>query len=367
MSSDRSEPAGFVLPVVLFCLLVMTALAHGTYLLARHQAAASDAAGLTIRARLAAESGVRMAASVLARDSARLRWPAVGDSLEVAPVPAGPGATTRGLVVRLGPEWIWVEGRGAAGGAGRRARRRVVRLYWTLDPTTRVVRTAAVVEHGGALEVDGAGSLTRSGRIDPPSDWPEEHCDGLREELDRRSDFIGWAARASLVEPVGGGSRLPFLGLADGAALHRAADLRVLSESVTPGPPSDPTLCDGADPPGWGAPSDPSGPCGDHRPLVVREGALALEGGEGQGILAVAGDLELREGARFTGVVLVGGSLRVGAGALLEGAVRVRESVSVEAGGRIVGSPCAVHRALERRPRWRGPVLPPAAPWMPLE
>jgi hypothetical protein len=133
---------------------------------------------------------------------------------------------------------------------------------------------------------------------------------------------------------------------------------------VSPAPAADGGFCDTGAVLNWGSPSDSLGPCGGYRPRVASEGSLTLEGGEGQGVLVVDGDLRLRSGARYAGVVLVSGDLTLDGGALLQGLARVRGSVRVVAGSRLAGAFCPALLALEAGERLRRPLQIPGGGWI---
>jgi hypothetical protein len=110
----------------------------------------------------------------------------------------------------------------------------------------------------------------------------------------------------------------------------------------------------------WGA-LEPGDPCRGRRVALVRSGDLRLEGGEGQGVLAVAGSLEL-VGTRFRGLLLVEGDVRLDGGAEVEGVARVGGSLLI-ASGRWTSGPCAAYRALAAASPLRRPLLLPGAGW----
>ena len=80
----------------------------------------------------------------------------------------------------------------------------------------------------------------------------------------------------------------------------------------------------------WGEPWYPAVPatasvCQNWFPIIYRPGNLKLQGGRGQGILLVDGDLELAGGVEFFGIVLVKGRLNTtGNGNKINGAVMAR-------------------------------------------
>lgn len=138
--------------------------------------------------------------------------------------------------------------------------------------------------------------------------------------------------------PIGSGgwSAGPF---ALGPLTHMqiAERLTVLAPApVTPGPEVVGGRCIVSAPLNWGDPSDPTGPCGDHRVALRVEGDLGLSGGTGQGVLFVDGDVDA-VGVDFRGVVAATGVVVVREGARLSGwvhgdrGVTTRDSAAVSA------------------------------------
>ena len=92
---------------------------------------------------------------------------------------------------------------------------------------------------------------------------------------------------------------------------------------------------------------DPSHPCVAYRPLVRSQGSLIVNGGQGQGVLLIAGDAIFRSAARYYGLVVVAGDLEITEESEIYGLVRVRGVVSLRGRSRVVGSACAVLSALD--------------------
>jgi hypothetical protein len=117
-----------------------------------------------------------------------------------------------------------------------------------------------------------------------------------------------------------------------------------------------PPRCDTKVETNWGEPLLPTDPCFDYFPIIYRYGNLKLQGGRGQGILLVEGDLEATGGMVFYGPVMVTGTLLTsgnsGQGAKFFGGVIAGnvalDDLSKLAGGALVSySSCAIHRALQ--------------------
>jgi len=105
----------------------------------------------------------------------------------------------------------------------------------------------------------------------------------------------------------------------------------------------------------WGEPAVKTDPCFNYFPIIYHNGDLKLQGGRGQGILLVEGDLTATGGMVFYGPVFVTGTLSTsgnsGQGAKFFGGV-IAGNVALDdltklAGGALVNfSSCALKRAL---------------------
>jgi len=116
-----------------------------------------------------------------------------------------------------------------------------------------------------------------------------------------------------------------------------------------------PARCNAAVETNWGEPTVATDPCFNYFPIIYHYGNLKLQGGLGQGILLVEGDLTASGGMVFYGPVFVTGTLSTtgnsGQGAKFFGGV-IAGNVALDdltklAGGALVSySSCAVKRAL---------------------
>ncbi len=116
-----------------------------------------------------------------------------------------------------------------------------------------------------------------------------------------------------------------------------------------------PQKCNAAVETNWGEPTVRNDVCFDYFPIIYRNGDLKLQGGRGQGILLVEGDLTTTGGVIFYGPVFVTGTLSTsgnsGQGAKFFGGVIAGnvalDDVTKLAGGALVNySSCAIKRAL---------------------
>jgi hypothetical protein len=330
---DGDVGAAFVFAVLL--MLALLVLAHGALVSSLSELATSRAAVRDLEARAAAEAAVRGALSFSPG-----RWM---DS--VATWEAGPTVSRRlgraesvGALTRLAPETWLVEGTGVVGeGAGVRT----ARMVWSLDPLERIAALASAVSIGVAegATLEGVVDASAPTAVQPPLE--EGDCDVWLPALDARylrSPLTSVTLRPDTLAAPG-------LGLLDFAALLEATEISIGGVG-TPAPVESFGACVLDEPWGWGDPDRRWRPCGAHLPLRGASTDLRVEGGVGQGILVVDGDLTLTEGVRYFGLLVVSGELRIQDGARFEGMALVR-SVRVGTGAMVTASACWAVRALD--------------------
>jgi hypothetical protein len=125
--------------------------------------------------------------------------------------------------------------------------------------------------------------------------------------------------------------------------------------AMAPAYTGNPQRCNSAVETNWGEPTVKTDVCFSYFPIIYRNGDLKLQGGRGQGILLVEGDLTTTGGVIFYGPVFVTGTLSTsgnsGQGAKFYGGVIAGnvalDDVTKLAGGALVNySSCAIKRAL---------------------
>lgn len=352
---------GAALPVALLLLLALTLLANGLLVLARGEAATSRASAEHLQAEVAALAAAR-----------QVEWPdlpsRVGEpgAEPVELVSGREGAVSwTATAARTGRELILVQGHGGVERPdGRGPRASVASVLWALDPLGRVEATGATVEASGI-------SVSVGGRVEGAAAAREgaAACPDLLAALDSVVPAAGWEGwRTGVPDPTE--TELPRLGALGGdsvlARLEAESRTRVLGTPgtevfVTPHPDVEGDRCLTGTVTNWGDPLDPGAPCGDHRPVMLHRGDLAVEGGRGQGLLAVTGDVTLGGGFTFHGLLLAGGDVEVEEGATFLGPLRSSGIVRVGSTGRVVGAACPLVGALEAAPALGRPVVVPGA------
>jgi hypothetical protein len=123
---------------------------------------------------------------------------------------------------------------------------------------------------------------------------------------------------------------------------------------MTPTVTGSPSRCDGANTLNWGEPfAAPAAgvvsQCQGYFPIIYSPGSMVVNTGRGQGILLVAGDLDVQGQFIFDGIVIVLGSLKTaGTGNKVTGAVLTSgTSTSIVGNPDILYSSCAIARALQ--------------------
>jgi hypothetical protein len=318
----NAEPRdGMVLPLALVAIVILgVAVASGSFL-ERADAGAARRAYLHASATGASEAGALAALAELR--SAPPYDLAIGASRSRSYRDAHPLLRTTVSVTRLG-ETVFalrgvVEAAESPASAGDETRL-LVRLDPLDPPATAAITTRRPPQLGAAV-VDGRDA-PGSGDC-PPAASDDVPTAPVADSSTVDSIHAMLRARA--------GKRYP--------AASVAIDLR---PAVTDG------RCDPARQDNWGDPSA-TGPCASYRPVIHAEGDLTVDGGTGQGILLVDGDLQLGGGFKFDGLIIVHGELAiVGTGATLTGGVVAGDAdlSPAEFPATIRRSSCTVRRAL---------------------
>ncbi len=120
-------------------------------------------------------------------------------------------------------------------------------------------------------------------------------------------------------------------------------DLATIGPSVTGGPPPQ---CDTSDPWNWGAPKLPGHPCHDYFPIIHATNIEIENGGSGQGILIVDGELEI-EGLPFEwyGIIINQDEIEIEDNITVYGAILMNGQIEIEDNPVIQYSQCAIDRA----------------------
>jgi hypothetical protein len=117
-----------------------------------------------------------------------------------------------------------------------------------------------------------------------------------------------------------------------------------------------PPRCDKSVESNWGEPAIQTDPCSNYFPIIYHNGNLSLQGGRGQGILLVEGDLTATGGMVFYGPVFVSGTFSTAGnknqgakfyGGVIAGNVLLDDTNKLSGQALVSYSSCAVRRALQ--------------------
>ncbi len=327
------------LVLALILLLALTALAHGTLLLAVRERRASATFLHALKARQAAEAAFRLG---IREDDLFLGEHSRWQSRLTVSGETDDGAGYRGFLRWLGPEFFLLEGEGTS--RGWPGKQRKVWIGWSLSPVARVGAFQAAAEIGGMLIRGQEAEVGTLGSAPDPEGWTASACSGYRTTIDSlllETRMSAWGPLPEGAAPGGDATTLPPLGLLDEAkllALAGAAESGALS--------SVPPLDSAPGCPGGGAPV-----------FLGTEGELVLEGGRTCGLLLAGGDLRIRGETAFQGLALVGGDVVLDGGATFEGMMRVGGDLLLPNGARFLPSLCPALRALDGIGALRDPLI----------
>lgn len=352
---------GFALVIVLLTLITLGLLVSGLLYISTEEVWITRGTEELLRTRLAAESAVR---SELARwKTADYRELPVGTRRGVATVEEGVRATgmTTSTIERLdGPLFLLLALSTAPSGT-RASAAAVVR---TIDPLELWRELSATLSTTGQIDTRNDEALAGfTPEPDPTGDEPACHATALPTLI----DAFGTAERpSSFILPPERAETLRF-GPLDAGTLRLAAD-RVESGTITPRPITGEDGCTRTAHANWGAPRQTGSPCIDFVPLIFAPNGLRLEGGQGQGILVVTGELILSGDAEFHGVVLVQGHLRLTDQARIHGAAIITgpaASTIITGDARMIYDPCAIDLAIKGAQVANRPYHPGDRGWIP--
>ena len=295
MTRAQARP-GFAVATAMFALVVVGALAIGTLLAATTELRAGSGAIHQARAIMAAELGLEQAIAQWSRGWNGAFARGYGRHWTFS---TPEGADVTGSLTRLADDLYLITSEARAGPA-RRQVARVVRLD-AEDPSLHAaLGTTHPVDVSASAGIDGADHA--------PMHW----------------DCPAPGAPAPAVAVLDS-TTLSHFGHFDWAALSAVANSRVNLRVTGAAPRFTDEECDTDHPLNWGEPHKwNGGACTSYYPVIYAPSDLVVDGGRGEGVLVVDGDLTLQAGFEFFGAVLVRGALYAGAGgARITGAVVV--------------------------------------------
>jgi hypothetical protein len=361
-ASRLSDERGIALAVAVFALVVIGALVAGTFFAGRLEQQAGSNTFYAAQAAEAAEAGLnhavatQTAAAMLALDA--------NEEADLGSINVGGHATASRTIRRLADNVFLVRSIGtrtdAAGGqlAGRTLGQLIRLVQIDIEVSAGLTALGDVKITGGAevTGLDGVPPLWAGQGVECP---PLENVTGVR--------YNNGTLSTSGNGTYDGEPKAEVDATLNPSDMKKAFDqLKVLATLtvMSDNPPATgpaytagvPPRCDADVESNWGEPTLNTDPCFDYFPIIYHNGNLKLQGGRGQGILLVEGDLDASGGMVFYGPVFVTGTLSTtgnsGQGAKFFGGV-IAGNVSLDdltklAGGALVSySSCAIQRALQ--------------------
>ena len=357
-----SDERGIALAVAIFALVIIGALVGGTFFAGRLEQRGGLNSAFAAEAFEAAEAGVQT--TIVNWDASAEGAGAVGVDVSLGTTALGGTVSYTRTVTKLNDAVYLVRSEGQRTGPGGVLARRLVGTLVRTHATDIDIQAAVTgrgqIDVGGNATVDGNDNVPGA-----PANWgavcpaPEDAVAGIRTDADVNyngtPDVFGDPPTrendATVTDSI---FATPF------DALVPMRDVVITTGNpLATGPATTgvPLRCNRANSLNWGEPWYPANPasasvCQNWFPIIYRPGNLTLQGGRGQGILLVDGDLTLAGGVEFFGIVLVKGRLRTqGNGNKINGAVMAR---NVDLDDNFIGgtptvnySTCAISRALQ--------------------
>ena len=363
MTSQREQ--GFALAGAVFALVVIAVLVTGAFFVARQESSIGKNSATYERAFQAAEAGLGSAVEAWQDNITTYNNLPIGDSTSVSGTLASPGGSYAGYIRRLSEQLflVRVTGTDPTGSSSR-----------TLATVTRLQQVAITFRAGlttrGSLKIGGTSFI--DGRDDPVDGWscPSSGLDTLAGVLSRDTTQIQFSGCGGY-SCIAGDPKIQQDATISDSTFFKFGDVEwnELVAMATKeyfgdwgplnnvGPIGTSTTCTTSQTSSnnnWGEPDRPAAVAGcvNYFPIIYVSGNLTINGGRGQGILLVGGDLAVQGGFEFFGPVIVRGSLKTsGTGGHFNGGVMAAnvdlELSSVLGDALITYSSCAVEMALQ--------------------
>ena len=322
MSRMSSRRGGFALPVAVFAIVIIGALVAGAFFASTQEFRIGTNTIQQTRALGAAEFGLNQTQATwnnkwnttMQRGQVQTLTPATAD---------GALATVR--VTRLNDQAFLIASEGSSG----QARRRTAKLLVLNIPQLNML---AALTARGATKIGGSSFIDGNDHTYPGWDCPATGpalagiaaSDTSQITTAGCNNYRCVAGSPKVVQtPAAADTSTYFnFGSLDWNQL-RAMASKYASGGKTALPSVVNGVCDENHPDNWGEPYKANGgPCVDYYPIIYAGGQLTMNGGRGQGILLVEGDLHVQGGFEFFGPVIVRGMLKTsGTGGHFNGGV----------------------------------------------
>jgi hypothetical protein len=358
-----SDERGIALAVAVFALVVIGALVAGTFFAGRLEQQAGSNTFYAAQAAEAAEAGLNEAVATQSATALLALDP--NELADLGSINVSAHATASRTIRRLSDNLFLVRSLGtrtnAAGGqlAGRTLGQLIRLVQADIEINAGLTALGDVTITGGA-EVSGVDGVPDAwvGKTDCP---PLEDVSGVRYNngtLTAKGNGAIAGQPDSILDPTLNSTdmkkdfdKLKALATLTVTANNPAATVPAYTVSVPP-------RCDTDVETNWGEPSPAllTDPCFNYFPIIYHYGNLALQGGRGQGILLVEGDLTATGGMVFYGPVFVTGTLSTSGnksqgakfyGGVVAGNVSLDDLTKLAGGALVTYSSCAIKRALD--------------------
>jgi len=325
----------FVLPVVIFTIVIMGVIAVAALRTSddgRRASAAMRAAG---GAFYAAESGVyrvlgEWTDTTNTLDSS-VQALADGDSLMLPPDTLANGASYVPKIFRLSggtqPMYLLTV---TGNGAGSRGGKRLLSLVLTSSIDVSDFASASVALGGGTTELVSDPTTTINGNDTPPAGWdcppPGPSLPGVASDVTQTqgSGTILGDPPILLDPTIDASTFTEFGGVTYAEMVAMADKVYAPGASPDPSPSVTGTNCNTGVQDNWGDPLNPNAPCGDYFPIIHFQGDVEFNdtGSVGQGILLVDGNFAVGGGDfAFYGLIMIQGKCVFEYGSSVYGAV----------------------------------------------
>jgi hypothetical protein len=348
------DERGLALVLSLIAMVVIAALISGVFVAGRLEMAGGRSAIRSAQATEAAEAGLN---DMLANWSVAYNTFGIYGDSTFPTTSVGPTGRYSQIMTRMGGGKYLLRVRGdQLDAAGNVIATRYLGRYLRLAIPSIDIQAAVTAQDG----ITAGGNIDISGFDTVPLNWtgcaPGVNKGGARSSdqvnAHGASSIIGTPAEieydSTLVDSV---FTAPFDLLQSMATKTLAGGTY---NGMMPTTTGTPTRCDAANNLNWGEPYAPPAAgvvtqCQGYFPIIYTPGSMVVNNGRGQGILLVAGDLNMQGGFEFDGIIIVLGSLQTaGTGNKVTGAVLTAgTSTSIVGNPDIFYSSCAVARALQ--------------------
>jgi hypothetical protein len=348
------DERGLALVLSLIAMIVIAALISGVFVASRQEMAGGRSAVRATQATEAAEAGMN---DMLANWSVAYNTYGIYGDSAFPSVMVGPSGRYRQVLTRMQGGKFLLRVRGdQLGAAGNVIATRYLGRYLRLAIPNLDIQAALTAQDG----VTAGGNIDITGLDSNPPNWT-----GCAPGVDKggaRSGQLVTAHGASTI--LGSPPEIEYDStLVDSVFTSPFNSLKGMATLTLPGGTytgmiptvtGSPSRCDGANTLNWGEPfAAPAAgvvsQCQGYFPIIYSPGSMVVNTGRGQGILLVAGDLNVQGNFIFDGIVIVLGSLQTaGTGNKVTGAILTAgTSTSIVGNPDILYSSCAIARALQ--------------------